>query len=176
MEEARRPLSCFYQQKVILSRHPDRYVHKQNEIKQLKQKNLQKKPTPFCHYVSTRKQQLLISISSKKKGVPNQLCIWYNAKAILRRKCKVIRSGVFNQGSILVPPFKSVSTVIKIYLNPLAVCTFYGRTPGSDFYRYCNYASSLLKSNLCPFLWSCASHLEGAATHNPKKTRRVLKA
>lgn len=68
LEEARRPLSCFYQQKVILSRHPDRYVHKQNEIKQLKQKNLQKKnPTPFCHYVSTRKQQLLISISSKQK-------------------------------------------------------------------------------------------------------------
>ena len=44
LEEAHRPLSCFYQQKVILSRHPDRYVHKQNEIKQLKQKNLPKKP------------------------------------------------------------------------------------------------------------------------------------
>ena len=88
----------------------------------------------------------------------------------------MIRSGVFNRGSILVPPFKSVSTVIKIYLNPLAVCTFYGRTPGSDFYRYCNYASSLLKSNLCPFLWSCASHLEEAATHNPPKNKTCFKS
>ena len=51
LEEAHRPLSCFYQQKVILSRHPDRYVHKQNEIKQLKQKNLPKKP--LHHFATT---------------------------------------------------------------------------------------------------------------------------
>lgn len=175
MEEPRRPLSCFYQQKVILSRHPDRYVHKQNEIKQLKQKNLQKKtPTPFCHYVSTRKQQLLISISSKQKVSLINYAYGIMQKQFCAGNVKWSEVVSSTKGLFWSPPFKSVSTVIKIYLNPLAVCTFYGGTPGSDFYRYCNYASSLLKSNLCPFLWSCASHLEGAATHNQKKKQDVF--
>lgn len=104
----------------------DRSVHNQTKSNTASAQEIIQTYIKLTQSQETSQTLLLISISTRTK-FSNQLCIWYNVKAIFTGNVKwAIVGFFFNLASISVPPFKSVSTAIKIYLNT-PVCTFYGR-------------------------------------------------
>lgn len=128
LQEARRPASCLiYFRERCYQFFSDRYVHNQTKSNTASAQEIIQTYIKLTQSQETSQTLLLISISTRTK-FSNQLCIWYNVKAIFTGNVKWAIVEFFFSSSRLFPSLhlKSVSTAIKIYLNTL-VCTFYGR-------------------------------------------------
>lgn len=130
----------------------DRSVHNQTKSNTASAQEIIQTYIKLTQSQETLQTLLLISISTRTK-FSNQLCIWYNVKAIFTGNVKWAIVGFFSTSRL----FQSLH--LKAYPQPLKYtwillsAHFIEETRGSDFYRRSNYLASLLKSNL--YLFYC---------------------